>query len=421
MKTNISPALASFLNDLCTQGNGGNYGVIDLYTITLLSGAVLRLAAWAIPVVFGGHVYSAAGPYISRSRLVQALKLEVSQIKITILANPTMVIGSTSVLAAISAGLFAGAYVSVDRLFTPTVNPLDVSLGTLNWFTGNIAEIEECGRSRAVLSAKDPTALLSSDYPRNLYLTGCRHSFGDAGCTFNKSSVQASGIVQAGSTSVTIKTNLTQAGGLPAPTAAPVLSDSGDQTDVNLSSQTYFVRITFTGADGESGPGPENSYSVTGSANPNAHGTTDKLLIVAAPGSPPAGATGWNVYVGLASGQEQLQQSFVGFGTNWQQIGALAQGAPPPSLGTAGYFSQGVITFTSGALAGQSQVITDYQLVGGLGVITTSPPLSSTPAPGDTFVAVPDCGKTMAECDLKYNNLVHFGGEPFIPSPETSV
>jgi hypothetical protein len=319
--------------------------------------------------------------------------------------------------------MFGGAVVYVDRLWSQTLSPLDLTLGTINWFSGNVAEVEELTRAKAVLSVKDPTALLGDDYPRNRYLTGCGNSFGDAGCTFDKSTVQATGVVQSGSTTVTIKTNLTQAGGLAAPTAAPVLAETGDQTGVALASQTYYVVITFTGANGESGPGPEGAWGITGSAQEGANGTTDKLLTVAAPGSP-GSATGWKVYVGLTSGNEQLQASFTGFGTGWQQTGPLAQGAPPPSMGTAGYFTLGVIKFTGDvtpALAGVTQVITDYQIVSGNGVITTAPPLPSVPAAGDSFTVWPDCGKTMAECDQKYGNLIHFAGQPWLPLPEMSI
>ena len=211
-----------------------------------------------------------------------------------------------------------------------------------------------------------------------------------------------------------------QAGGLPAPTSAPTLGETSDQTGVALQSETYYVVITFTGANGESAAGPEGVQAITGSSQPGANGTTDKLLTVAAPGSPPSGATGWKVYVGLSSGDEQLQASFTGFSAGWTQTGPLAQGAPPPSMGTAGYFTQGVITFTSGALNGVSQVITDYQIVSGYGVITTAPPLPSAPVSGVSITCVPDCDKTQARC-ASYGNLIHFAGNPYVPLPEMAI
>jgi hypothetical protein len=440
MKTQCSAALTSFLDELCTAGVGGEYCVIDLYTIYLQSGVALRWAAWPIPISFpstgiygagsvggntrvAGQTYSASGPYLDRSRITQALKLEVSQVKVTIRANPTMTIGSTPILAAISSGMFAGATVYVDRLWAQTYFPFDFTLGTLNWFTGQVAEVEKVTRAMAVLSVKDPTALLGAEWPRNQYLTGCTHTFGDAGCVFSKAGVTQAGAVQAGSTTTVIKTNLTQTDVIPAPTAAPALSATGDNLDINIASQTYYVVVTFTGPNGESAASSEASLAVTGSTQTGANGTTDKLLIVSAPPSPPSSATGWNVYVATGSGDEQLQASFTGFSgssAHWTQIGSLAQGAPAPSLGTLGYFSQGIISFTSGANAGLSQVVQSYALVGGLGVVTTAPPLPSTPAAGDTFTIVPDCDKSIARCSA-YGNLAHCKGFPFIPAPEQSV
>lgn len=209
MKTQISAALADFLDNLCTSGTGGYYACIDLYTITLQNGTVLRWAAWPVPITFpvtgiynpsvavGGNVrvsggtYTASGPYLERSRLTQGLKLEVSQIKMTIRANPLMKVGSTPILAAIASGMFADAYVAVDRLFAQSVNPLDLSLGTINRFIGNVAEVDDCARAHAVLSVKDPTALLGDNYPRNIYAAGCRHDFGDAGCTSTSPALRA--------------------------------------------------------------------------------------------------------------------------------------------------------------------------------------------------------------------------------------
>ena len=442
MKTACAPALTTFLNGLCTSGLGGNYCIIDLYTVVLQDGLTLRWAAWPLPITFpatgiyapgtsvggntrvSGQTFLAAQAYLDRSRLVQALKLEVSQIKVTIRANPYMTIGSTPVLAAIASGMFGGAAVWVDRLWAQTANPLDLTLGTLNWFTGYFAEVEEIDRAHAVVSAKDPTTYFSSDWPRNYYLVGCGHTFGDAGCGFDKSTVTATGTVQSGSTTTTINTSLTQAGGLPAPTAAPTLGETSDQTGVALASQTYYVVITLTGANGESAPGPESSRPITGSTQSGANGTTDKLLTVAAPSSA-GGATGWRVYVGLSSGNEQLQASFTGFSAGWTQTGPLAQGSPPPGLGTAGYFALGVIKFNDvahggGANAGLSLVVTDYQVVGGYGVITVMPPLPSAPAAGDAFVITPDCDKTQARCNA-YANIAHYTGCDYVPLPEQSI
>lgn len=453
MKSQCSTALTAYLNWLCTSGNGGSYCVIDLYTIVLADGTTLRWAAWALPIAFpatgiyapgssvggntrvSGQTFSATQGYVDRSKLSQALKLEVSQIKVTVRATPLMQINGTPVLAAIAAGKFGGAQIYVDRLFAQNATPgrswvdwlgnpqtgFDYSLGTLNWFTGGVAEVEEVGRSHAVLSAKDPTAYLSDQHPRNLYLTGCRHNFGDAGCAFNKSSVQQSGAVTVGSTTVSINTNLTQSDQTLTPPALPGYTILTSQQGVNLPASTYYVVVTFTGPGGESAASPELAVSVTGGGT---NGTTNSLLKVNAPSSHPANATGWNIYVGLSPGNEQLQASFNGFtgpNASWQQVWPLGMGAPPPEIATQGYFAAGSITFTSGANSGITRSITAYSNPGSGGVVTIAPPLPTAPAAGDTFTIVPDCDNTMAMCQYRYNNLIHFAGQPFLPAPEMSV
>ena len=455
MKTAISSNLAGYLTYLCDGVGGGSYSIIDIYTIYLVSGVTLRLTSWPVSITFpttgiygggsvggntrvSGQTFLATGPFVSRSMLTQSVKLEVSTIKVELLATPAMKIGSTPVLAAIAAGQFGGATVYVDRLWCQNVAPIhwtdwqgnpqsgfDFTLGTINWFSGLMGAVEQLGRSKAVLRVSDPTMLLSSDYARNTYQTGCGHSYGDTGCGFDKSTVTVAGTVQSGSTTAVINTDLTTTDVIPSPPgtwASPNLQASADNIGVNIAAQTYYVVITYTGPAGESPPSPESSIGITGSTNPGANGTTDKLLQVNAPTSPPATATGWNVYVSNASGDEQLQQSFIGFtglSSQFTQQQTLGQGAPPPT-NAAGWFAQGLITFTSGVNSGLSATVSAYQLVGGLGVVTVSPPLLSTPAPGDNFVICPDCDKSIAKCTA-YGNLIHYRGFPWLPTPENSI
>jgi hypothetical protein len=41
--------------------------------------------------------------------------------------------------------------------------------------------------------------------------------------------------------------------------------------------------------------------------------------------------------------------------------------------------------------------------------------------PGDEFQLLPGCDRTLATCSNVFNNAVHFGGFPYIPTPETAV
>lgn len=48
-------------------------------------------------------------------------------------------------------------------------------------------------------------------------------------------------------------------------------------------------------------------------------------------------------------------------------------------------------------------------------------PLPNVPATGDAFTVYPGCNKTMQMCRDKFNNLIHYGGQPFVPQPEQAL
>jgi len=443
MKTQISSALQTFLDAQCISGTGGAYRVIDLFTISLLGGEVLNLASWANPVVYNGVTYAAAQGYVDRSTIKQALKCEVSQIKLTIRATPAMTLPGSSmpILQAVQLGLFAGAYVVVQRLFAPLTDPLDTSLGTVNWFTGNIAEIEELDRAHVTFTAKDPTALLSSQYPRNQFQTACRHTLFDPGCGLSAAAFMVPGssypgvtpTVLLGSTTTTILTNLStttfpiEVAAPPAAVTAPghwSITHSGGRPGVNNPSATYYVVVTYTGPGGESLGSPEaGPLNISGGGQV---GTTNELLQVVPPNNPGYANAGWNLYVGLGQGDEQLQNGapYTDFSTDTGTILVgfpPYQGSPPPYLPTSGWFALGQIIFTSGACKGLTRLISGHASGTGGGVLTVLPPLPVTPAAGDTFSALPGDDRTIASCNGKFNNLIMFGGTPYVPLPEMSV
>jgi uncharacterized phage protein (TIGR02218 family) len=80
-------------------------------------------------------------------------------------------------------------------------------------------------------------------------------------------------------------------------------------------------------------------------------------------------------------------------------------------------YDQGTILGASGANTGASRTI--RQLTGGF--VTVTQPFLSSVASGDQFTLLPGCDRTAATCANVFNNLIHFGGFPYIPTPETAV
>ena len=87
-------------------------------------------------------------------------------------------------------------------------------------------------------------------------------------------------------------------------------------------------------------------------------------------------------------------------------------------IAAATYYSQGTITFTSGANNGQVRSIKSSDSGGGVDLILALP---YVPATGDTFSITAGCDYTSATCLDRFNNLIHFGGEEFVPVPEVAV
>ena len=82
-----------------------------------------------------------------------------------------------------------------------------------------------------------------------------------------------------------------------------------------------------------------------------------------------------------------------------------------------GYFDQGTITFTSGALTGQSYTVKSFVSATRF---TPMRAFAQAPTPGDTFNAYPGCDKLQATCSAKFANLARFRGYPYITSPEAA-
>jgi len=83
----------------------------------------------------------------------------------------------------------------------------------------------------------------------------------------------------------------------------------------------------------------------------------------------------------------------------------------------AGLYVQGTITGLNGANAGDSRTISGMSN----GTVSVKLVFLSSPAVGDQFQLLPGCDRSLATCTNVFNNPVHFGGVPFVPTQETAV
>jgi uncharacterized phage protein (TIGR02218 family) len=105
--------------------------------------------------------------------------------------------------------------------------------------------------------------------------------------------------------------------------------------------------------------------------------------------------------------------------------GTVASGSSAGAIKAAlaaatGYYNLGRIVFTSGVNNGVTRSIKTYTN-GSPSIVILSVPLPVTPGVGDAFTIYAGCDKTQATCTSRFSNITNYGGEPFIPSPETAI
>lgn len=80
----------------------------------------------------------------------------------------------------------------------------------------------------------------------------------------------------------------------------------------------------------------------------------------------------------------------------------------------------GVLAFTSGLNAGMSRTVRTHVLAAGTATVTAVSPFPYAIAPGDGFTLRAGCDKRQTgDCTVKFANVAHFRGEPYIPEPES--
>lgn len=86
-----------------------------------------------------------------------------------------------------------------------------------------------------------------------------------------------------------------------------------------------------------------------------------------------------------------------------------------------GYFTLGVMHFTTGPLTGQSRAVLVHTFAAGAHAFTPVRSFSAAPGAGDAFTVYPGCDKTRETCDAKYANTARFRGFPFVPRNEAAL
>ncbi len=407
MKT-ASSALQSYLAAIAVGSIGGIVNYAELYTFALTNGSTLRITTWDIDVVYGGNTYKTyakeGGPFVKRGSINQKIGLEVPTLELDLYALPANQINGIPIIQAFRQGNFDAAQVTLIGDFLDVVGD-----GGFIDFFGRVGDIK-CGTSSVNIKVNGMTELLNLPMPRFVFQPGCRNVYYDLNCQVSKSGKTATGTIGSGSNAMVLQTSLSPFAVIAPPTTAPTLSYNSSSN--NLPARTYYAVYTYTSANGETTAGPESFIAIP----------KGNVVQVNSPGSA-TGATGWNVYLSMAPGQELLQNGIaLAIGSNFiEPKTGLQAGVPPPQASSQGFYSLGVITFTSGALNGLSAGVRGNTG----GTLTLNVPLPQAPGIGDTFSIVPGCKKQFQDCvqnQGSHSLAQHrFSGEPFIPKPESGI
>jgi len=173
-KANAS--LAAFL------ATGRTSIMADLFTITLSDGTVLTWTSHDKDLVIGPYTYSALGPIIDRSKWGIKNVIDVPEMEVIIMSNGSDMPDGSNIKLLAHNGFFDYSTFLLSRVFMPVEG--DTSLGTVDLFMGNTAEVTIDDIS-ITLSVKGANHQLAQYMPRNTYNIGCTHSLYDTGCAPN--------------------------------------------------------------------------------------------------------------------------------------------------------------------------------------------------------------------------------------------
>jgi len=220
MKT-IDPATQALLNT-------GDFMDVDLYTITMMGGGVLRYAAADFTVSDGVHTWRSDGVMIGKDTAPQGhwkTGLDVDTWQVTMIPRPLEsgvaqdFIGTVGWLEAVTNGALDGAELEVSRAFyaAPPTQPIPPTGAPLVGarvviFAGLIMEVDST-HMMAHLTAKDYRVVLERQIPPHLYQASCRFTLFDPGCGLSAAAFAVNRTVASATKTVIIPTVITPPAG----------------------------------------------------------------------------------------------------------------------------------------------------------------------------------------------------------------
>lgn len=342
----------------------------DLYTFFQYDGTVLaRLTNADRDLTISGNTFISTGPVIERDAMKQSVGLTVDSMTFIISADPSTLLSGVPWLQALRQGALDGGRVTIDRFLSDSWT--NVSVGSVKWFSGRVAEVD-VGRASARVVLNSDIELLDIDFPRNVYQPSCRFTLYGPGCSLSRSTFSVASSVAAGSTKQSINCGLSQAAGYY--DLGILQFTSGPNTGVWRMVRSYTPGVVVLSVPLLNSPTNGDAFTISPGC--------DKLQAT-------CGAT-----VAIVFTADSTTDVFTSNGHGLQNDQAVMLGTtgalPSPLLTTAQYFvvNRAANTFQLSASIGGAPI----------NLTTNGSGVNSVVAAG------------------KFANILNFGGQPYVPN-----
>jgi uncharacterized phage protein (TIGR02218 family) len=86
----------------------------------------------------------------------------------------------------------------------------------------------------------------------------------------------------------------------------------------------------------------------------------------------------------------------------------------------SGWFSHGIVTWTSGASAGRRERVSVHRNEAGGAVLDLWRDTAADVSVGDAFIVTAGCNKQFSTCKAKFSNSLNFRGFPHLPGNDAA-
>jgi hypothetical protein len=344
---------------------GTVYTLATLLLITRKDGQVFGFTDHDSPIVFNGVTYQTANSYTA-SAIAMSSDMSTSNMEVAALLDNVVI-----TQADLEAGLWDFAQVLISL-----VNYNDLTMGAVPLMGGNLGQaVLTNGQYKAELRS---LSQLVQQQSGDLYSPTCRATFGDSKCTMALGPLTFTGSVQSlNNVASWSDSTLTQAG--------PTVGYTDSKGRLVPTHSPYQVQVV-----------PPTGGAFV--ANTSVIDSTGHTMTQVAYGHETAGAYSvqagglYTFDVSAAGGEVFINYTY-----------------------SIGYFAYGTVKFTGGLNTGYSFKVKSFAP----GLVNLALPPGFPIAVGDTYTITAGCDKQFGTCRDRWNNVIHFRGEPYIPGQDT--